>query len=144
MSLALKLAKEAAIRDEVPVGAVLVVDGKLQGWGRNQRESKNDILGHAELAAIRCASQNLDNWRLMRSTLYVTLEPCIMCTGALIQARVDRVVFGCRDVRMGGMRTLYALAEDPRLNHHIQVDEGLFADQAAELLRNFFDNKRMK
>jgi len=144
MSLAIKLAQEAALRNEVPVGAVLVVDGKLVGWGRNDRANQNNILGHAELLALQQASETLGNWRLRKSTLYVTLEPCIMCTGALIQARVDRVVFGCRDVKMGGMRSLYALAEDPRMNHRIRIDEGLMAEESSKILREFFDKLRMK
>ena len=142
MSLALRLAREASLRDEVPVGAVLVVEGKLVGWGRNDRAGRNNLLGHAELLALQNATETLGNWRLKRSTLYVTLEPCIMCTGALIQARLDRVVFGCRDVKMGGMRSLYALAEDPRMNHRIRVDEGLMAEESSQLLRDFFDRLR--
>lgn len=144
MSLALKLAREASLRGEVPVGAVLVVEGKIAGWGRNDRMSKNNILGHAELLALQQASETIQNWRLMRSTLYVTLEPCIMCTGALLQSRVNRVVFGCRDAKMGAVRSLYALAEDPRLNHRITIEEGIFAEESAALLRNFFENLRSR
>jgi tRNA(adenine34) deaminase len=144
MSLALRLARDAFGRDEVPVGAVLVVNGKLCGWGSNRRVEKNDILGHAEIEALQCGTENLGDWRLMRSTLYVTLEPCIMCTGALLQARVDRVVFGCRDPKAGAMRSLFALGEDPRLNHQIKVDEGVLAEESACLLRNFFDRLRKK
>lgn len=144
MSLALKLAREASLRGEVPVGAVLVVEGKIAGWGRNDRMSKNNILGHAELLALQQASETIQNWRLMRSTLYVTLEPCIMCTGALLQSRVNRVVFGCRDAKMGAVRSLYALAEDPRLNHCITIEEGIFAEESAALLRNFFENLRSR
>ena len=144
MSLALKLAREASLRGEVPVGAVLVVEGKIAGWGRNDRMSRNNILGHAELLALQQASETIQNWRLMRSTLYVTLEPCIMCTGALLQSRVNRVVFGCRDAKMGAVRSLYALAEDPRLNHRITIEEGIFAEESAALLRNFFENLRSR
>ncbi|MBQ9243352.1 MAG: tRNA adenosine(34) deaminase TadA [Proteobacteria bacterium] len=144
MSLALRLAREAFLRQEVPVGAVLVVEGKLCGWGNNRRMDGNQITGHAEINALNTASENLGNWRLMRSTLYVTLEPCIMCTGALLQARVDRVVFGCRDPKAGAMRSLFALANDPRLNHQIKVDEGVMADESARLLRDFFENLRTK
>ena len=144
MKLALRLAKDAAQMGEVPVGAVLVVEGKLSGWGCNRRMADNDVLGHAELLAIQTASKSVANWRMMRSTLYVTLEPCIMCTGALLQARIDRVVFGCRDANGGAMRSLYALGEDPRLNHRIKVDEGVLADDCARLLRDFFDKLRKK
>ena len=144
MNLALRLAKDAFERDEVPVGAVLVVNGKIFGWGSNRRMNGNDIAGHAEMICLQTASELLGNWRLMRSTLYVTLEPCIMCTGALLQARVDRVVFGCRDPKAGALRSLFALGEDPRLNHRIQVDEGVFADESAKLLRDFFEKLRKK
>ncbi len=144
MSLALRLARYAYVHDEVPVGAVLVVEGKICGWGSNRRMDGNHILGHAEIIALETASSLLGNWRLMRSTLYVTLEPCIMCTGALLQARVDRVVFGCRDPKAGAMRSLFALGEDPRLNHQIKIDEGVLADESASLLRSFFENIRKK
>ena len=144
MGLALRLARDAFERGEVPVGAVLVVEGKISGWGSNCRMAGNDILGHAEIVSLRTASETLENWRLKRSTLYVTLEPCIMCTGALLQARVDRVVFGCRDPKAGAMRSLYALGEDPRLPHRIKIDEGLMAEESATLLREFFDRRRSK
>ena len=144
MELALRLAKEAFDRDEVPVGAVLVVEGRICGWGSNRRVISNNILGHAEIISLQTASELLGNWRLMRSTLYVTLEPCIMCTGALLQARVDRVVFGCRDPKAGAKRSLVALGEDPRLNHRIKIDEGVMADESAKLLREFFDKLREK
>ena len=144
MGLALRLAQDAFKRGEVPVGAVLVVEGKISGWGSNCRMAGNDILGHAEIVSLRTASETLENWRLKRSTLYVTLEPCIMCTGALLQARVDRVVFGCRDPKAGAMRSLYALGEDPRLPHRIKIDEGLMAEESATLLREFFDRMRSK
>ena len=106
--------------------------------------TENDILGHAEIKALNTASHLLGSWRLLRSTLYVTLEPCIMCTGALLQARVDRVVFGCRDPKAGAMRSLFALGEDPRLNHRIQVDEGIMAEESSKLLRDFFEKLRAK
>ena len=144
MELALRLANDAFERDEVPVGAILVVDGRICGWGSNRRMAGNQILGHAEIISLQTASELLENWRLMRSTLYVTLEPCIMCTGALLQARVDRVVFGCRDPKAGAMRSLFALGEDPRLNHRIKVDEGILAEESADLLRRFFESKRKK
>ena len=142
MSLALRLAKDAFVRREVPVGAVLVVDGRICGWGSNRRMNDNRIIGHAEILALETASELLGNWRLMRSTLYVTLEPCIMCTGALLQARVDRVVFGCRDPKAGAMRSLFALGEDPRLNHRIKVDEGVLADECSNILHEFFEKLR--
>jgi tRNA(adenine34) deaminase len=142
MSLALRLAKDAFGRREVPVGAVLVVEGRICGWGSNRRMNDNQIIGHAEILALETASASLGDWRLMRSTLYVTLEPCIMCTGALLQARVDRVVFGCRDPKAGAMRSLFALGEDPRLNHRIKVDEGVLADECSNILHEFFEKLR--
>ena len=144
MSLALRLAKDAFARDEVPVGAVLVVEGRICGWGSNRRVNDNHIIGHAEIIALETAGTLLGNWRLMRSTLYVTLEPCIMCTGALLRARVDRVVFGCRDPKAGAMRSLFALGEDPRLNHRIKVDEGVLADECSQILHDFFEKIRSK
>ena len=142
MSLALALAESAFARGEVPVGAVLVVEGKLVGWGSNHRMEDGDVFGHAEVEALRVASESLGDWRFLRSTLYVTLEPCIMCTGALQQARVDRVVFGCRDPKAGALRSLFALGEDPRLPHRIRVEEGLMAEASSTLLRSFFDRLR--
>ncbi len=144
MSLALRLARDAFEHREVPVGAVLVVEGKIAGWGSNRRMDGNSITGHAEILALNTASESLGNWRLLRSTLYVTLEPCIMCTGALLQARVDRVVFGCRDPKAGAMRSLYALGEDPRLNHQIKIDEGVMADESSKILREFFEKIRLE
>ena len=144
MALALRLAKDAFVRREVPVGAVLVVEGRLCGWGSNRRMNDSSVVGHAEILALETASQSLENWRLMRSTLYVTLEPCIMCTGALLQARVDRVVFGCRDPKAGAMRSLFALSEDPRLAHRIKVDEGVLAQECSEILHDFFEKLRTK
>ena len=143
MELALRLARDASEHHEVPVGAVIVVEGKICGWGSNRRMNGN-VLGHAEIIALQTATEALGNWRLLRSTLYVTLEPCIMCTGALLQARVDRVVFGCRDPKGGAMRSLFALGEDPRLNHRIKVDEGVLEDESSRLLRDFFENLRTK
>lgn len=142
MGLALQLAREAYACGEIPVGAVLIVDGKIAGWGHNVRMMHHDPLGHAEIRAISCASEHIGNWQLRKSTLYVTLEPCIMCAGALLQARLDRVVFSARDPRAGALRSLFALAEDPRLPHRIRVDEGIFAEESSKLLKTFFEELR--
>lgn len=144
MALALEQAHKALQLSEVPVGAVVVSAGQVVGQGHNLREARQDVLGHAELLALQEASQALGSWRIPRSTLYVTLEPCIMCAGAILQARVDRVVFGCRDAKAGAVRSLYALLEDPRMNHRVQVIEGIEAEASQELLQRFFAQLRQK
>lgn len=145
MRLALTLAREAATQGDVPVGAVVVVDGRLIGWGHNTRAAEDTLLGHAELVALRAAEQRLGRWRLgPRSTLYVTLEPCPMCAGALLQARIERVVFGCRDPKAGALRSLYALAEDPRLPQRAEVTEGVLADACRDELTTFFAQLRRR
>jgi tRNA(adenine34) deaminase len=142
MALALEQARKAAQLGEVPVGAVVVSAGQVVGQAHNLREANQDVLGHAELLALREASRTLGSWRIPKSTLYVTLEPCIMCAGAILQARVDRVIFGCRDEKAGGARSLYALLEDPRMNHRVQVIEGIEAQACQELLQSFFADLR--
>ena len=142
MQLALRLAERAASQDEVPVGAVLVVRGQVLGWGFNRRERDQDPLGHAEVAAIQMAAQALGSWRMPRSTLYVTLEPCPMCAGAILQARIQRLVFGCRDPRAGAVRSLFALVDDPRLPHRTEVSEGLLEAPCKDILQAFFSNLR--
>lgn len=142
MELALELADEAARRGEVPVGAIVVASGQIIGRGHNRRESDHDPLGHAEMVAIAQASQALGSWRIPRSTLYVTLEPCPMCAGAILQARIERVVFGCRDPKAGAARSLFALLEDPRLPHRAQVIEGILEDPCRQRLVDFFEDLR--
>lgn len=142
MKRALELAKGAEARGEVPVGALIVKDGKLVSKGINRRESLHTPLGHAELIALHRASQKLGAWRLTGCTLYVTLEPCIMCSGALVQARVDRIVFGALDPKGGGTRSLYQICEDPRLNHCIEVTGEILAEESAQLLKDFFKKRR--
>ncbi len=144
MNLALHLAKGAAAQGEVPVGAVIVGDGTLLGWGANCRHAHGDVLGHAEIVALRAAANALKDWRIERSTVYVTLEPCIMCTGALLQARVARLVFACRDPKAGAVRSLFALGDDPRLPFRMQITEGLLGDESRHLLQSFFENLRKK
>jgi len=143
MMLALENARLAAGRGEVPVGAVVVADGQLIGWGCNDRKSTGAVLGHAELNALRMAAEALGDWRLpKKSTVYVTLEPCIMCAGALLQARVGRIVFGCRDPKFGALRSLYCLAEDPRQSHRAGVEEGVLKELCESGLQLFFENIR--
>jgi tRNA(adenine34) deaminase len=142
MNEALLLAEEAASLGEVPVGAVVVLDGRIIGRGANCRESSNDPTTHAEILAIRDAANHLGDWRLENTALYVTLEPCPMCAGAIINARIPRVVYGCADPKAGAVRTLYQLLEDPRLNHRAEVTVGIAEERAAALLRNFFAKLR--
>ena len=141
---ALSLADEAAAVGEVPVGCVVVCDGKVVGRGRNRREEDKDPLAHAELLALREASTTLDRWRLSGATLYVTLEPCFMCAGALVNARVDRVVFGAADPKAGAVGSLADVCRDPRLNHRLVVQGGVLGDECGDVLRRFFRARRDK
>lgn len=143
MERALELAKKAATLGEVPVGAVLVRDGKVIGEGWNLRETAKDPLQHAELMAIREAAKNSDAWRLSQTVLYVTLEPCLMCAGAIYQARIPRVVYGATDPKAGACGSLYKVHEDTRLNHRYLVQTGLLADQCSLILKEFFRQRRM-
>ena len=142
MQEAIDEAKAAGALGEVPVGAVVVVDGAIVGRGGNRRESAMDPTAHAEMIAIREAALAVGGWRLVGATLYVTQEPCPMCAGAIVNARIDRVVFGCDNPKAGAVRTLYRLLEDPRLNHRVQVDGGLLADECGRLLTSFFEDLR--
>jgi tRNA(adenine34) deaminase len=144
MRKALKLAAKAASRGEVPVGAVLVRKGQQLTIASNRREEWHTPLGHAELIVLQRASQNLKAWRLLGCTLYVTLEPCTMCAGALVQARVERVVFGALDPKGGGMHSLYQIGRDPRLNHQIEVISGVLEAECSQLLKDFFKNRRLE
>jgi tRNA(adenine34) deaminase len=142
MEAALALAGEAAADGEVPVGAVALFEGRVVGQGRNRREGANDPTAHAELLAVRAAAQALGRWRLTGVTVYVTLEPCAMCAGALVLARIDRLVFGADDPKAGAVGSLQDLSADPRLNHRFPVERGLLADRCSALLRDFFRARR--
>ena len=143
MQEALLLAAEAAARGDVPVGAVCVFDGKVVGRGANRREADGDPTAHAEILAIRQATQQVaQGWRLDGVTLYVTQEPCPMCAGAIINARIARVVFGCRNPKAGAARSLYQLLDDPRLNHRAAITEGILATECAQALTTFFAKLR--
>jgi tRNA(adenine34) deaminase len=146
MHLALEEAQVAALRGEVPVGCVLVEDERevVLGRGHNLRELLRDPTAHAEVVALRAAAVERGAWRLDGVTAYVTLEPCAMCAGALVNARVGRVVYGCDDPRAGALRSLYRLGEDPRLNHRYEVTAGVLADEGAALLRAFFQRLRSR
>jgi tRNA(adenine34) deaminase len=144
MQQALALAREAEALGEVPVGAVAVHEGRIVGTGFNRREVDRSPLAHAELLALDAAARALGAWRLTGVTLYVTLEPCAMCAGALVQSRVTRLVFGARDPKAGAVGSLYNLAEEPRHNHRLQVMSGILADESRLLLKGFFERLREK
>ena len=144
MQQALALAREAAALGEVPVGAVAVHEGQIIGSGFNRREVDRNPLAHAELLALDAACKARDAWRLTGVTLYVTLEPCAMCAGALVQSRVTRLVFGAMDPKAGAVGSLYNLAEEPRHNHRLQVTSGILADESRLLLKTFFERLREK
>lgn len=144
MQQALALAREAAGLGEVPVGALAVHDGKVIGMGFNRREIDCDPLAHAEMFAMDAAAKTLCAWRLTGVTLYVTLEPCAMCAGALIQSRVTRLVFGTMDPKAGAVGSLYNLVEDPRHNHRLLVTSGIMADECRQVLKDFFGRLRTK
>ena len=138
MGAAFREAVKAGDRGEVPIGAVVVRDGKVIGRGHNQREGKQDPAAHAELIAIRRAAKRTGNWRLTGTTLYVTLEPCIMCMGLILLARIGRVVFGCHDPKGGAAGSLYDLSDDRRLNHRVELRSGVREAECATLLSDFF------
>jgi tRNA(adenine34) deaminase len=143
MGLALAEAAAAALEGEVPIGCVVVDEaGRVVGRGRNRREQLRDVSAHAEFEALRGAAKVCRSWRLPGATVYATLEPCVMCAGALQQARVKRVVYGCDDPKAGGLVSLYSLGDDARLNHRFPVTRGVLAAEAATLLRAFFDTLR--
>jgi tRNA(adenine34) deaminase len=140
---ALELARDAERGGEVPVGAVVVLDGRLIGRGRNSPITRNDPTAHAEILALREAAAATSNYRLEGATMYATLEPCVMCAGALVAARVSRLVFGARDLRFGGVRSKFRLADCDVLNHRIQIVEGVLGAECAELMQRFFDSRRL-
>ena len=145
MDQALALAEEAAAAGEIPVGAVVVDrDGNIIGRGRNRRESADDPLGHAELIAIAEAARTLGDWRLEATTMVVTLEPCAMCAGALVNARVERLIFGAYDPKAGFCGSLGNLVQDPRLNHRLEVIGGFEEDRSRALLQRFFQQLRKR
>ena len=136
---------EAAMRaGEVPIGCVIIHEptGRVIGRGHNRREADVDPTAHAEIVALRQAAGELGHWRLIDCVLVVTLEPCPMCAGAIVNARIPRLIYGCADPKAGAVRTLYRLCEDDRLNHQVLVHEGVLAEECAEILREFFRQQR--
>ena len=143
MRMALELADRAARLGEVPVGAVLVENGRVISSGFNLRESANDPTAHAEMQAIREASTQLKRWRLFNTTLYVTLEPCPMCAGALVQARIPRVVFGCFDPKAGACGSLMNILQDSRMNHRVEIESRCLEEACGDMLKRFFTGLRV-
>ena len=144
MRLAIEEARKAEALGEVPIGAVIVKDGEVIARAHNLRETSQNAVTHAELSAIQEACQETGSWRLEETTLYVTLEPCPMCSGAILQSRIPRVVYGARDPKGGCVDSLYRLLNDPRFNHECEVTEGVLADECGAILTNFFRSLREK
>ena len=142
MRKAMELAKEAATRNEVPIGALLVSDGQVIGKGWNRMITAGDPTAHAEIVALRNAAAKLGNYRLPGATLYVTVEPCTMCAGALVHARIERLVFGAREPRAGAVRSSARVLDNPGLNHRVEVVEGVLAGECGELMTRFFQGRR--
>jgi len=139
MLLALELAQEAADKGEVPVGAVIVDStGAIIGRGANRREQDNSPIAHAEILAINAAAKTIGSWRLTGCTLYVTLEPCPMCAGAILNARIPKLVYGTADPKAGAVNSLYTLLSDSRLNHRVDISSGMLADDCGQILTDFF------
>ncbi len=142
MRIALDLAREAESAGEVPVGAIVVLDGQVIGRGRNSPISLSDPTAHAEMLALREAAASIGNYRLEGAWLYCTLEPCVMCAGALVAARISRLIFGVRDLRFGGVRSKFRLADSDVLNHRVEIVEGVLAAECARLMKTFFESRR--
>ena len=144
MRTALAAAERATLSGEVPVGAVVVVGGEVIAVAHNQRETQNDPTAHAEIVALRAAAAALNSWRLVDADLYVTMEPCPMCAGAIVNARVRRLIYGCDDPKAGAVRTLFQLLDDQRLNHRVEVLPGVLAAESSALLKSFFSRLRLR
>ena len=142
MRAALAEAETAASEGEVPVGAVVIVNGEIVATGRNCSVGKSDPSGHAEIVALRAAGANSGNYRLPDATLYVTLEPCVMCTGAIVQSRIKRVVFGAYDKKAGALGSVEDLSDSRAFNHRFEINGGVLADDSTSLLKHFFESRR--
>jgi len=142
MRLALQQAQQAQVEDEVPVGAIILNQDRIIAAAYNQREQLHDPTAHAEMIAITQAAEAIGDWRLEHCTMYVTLEPCPMCAGAIIQSRIPRIVYGATDPKAGAVTSLYSLLTDTRLNHTVQVTGGVLAEDCGMILTNFFRSKR--
>ena len=142
MKLAIEQAEIAEENGDVPIGAVIVYQGQIVGKAYNQRQQLADPTAHAEIIALTQAAEAVGNWRLEGCTMYVTLEPCCMCAGALVNARIDRLVYGCDDPKAGAVKSLYNIVTDGRLNHRVEVTSGVMADECGKLLQEFFQRRR--
>ncbi len=142
MRAALAEAETAASEGEIPVGAIVIVNGEIVATGRNCSVGKSDPSGHAEIVALRAAGANSGNYRLPDATLYVTLEPCVMCTGAIVQSRIKRVVFGAYDKKAGALGSVEDLSDSRAFNHRFEINGGVLADESASLLKQFFESRR--
>jgi tRNA(adenine34) deaminase len=142
MREALELARAAATANEVPVGAVIAIGEEIVGRGGNSPIARNDPTAHAEILALREAAARIGNYRLEEATLYCTLEPCVMCAGALVAARIQRLVFGARDLRFGGVRSKFRIADSELLNHSVEIIEGVLAADCVQILKEFFEKRR--
>jgi tRNA(adenine34) deaminase len=144
MKLAIQQAQIAAENGDVPIGAVIVYKNQIIGKAYNQREQLKDPTAHAEIIALTQAASFIESWRLHDCTIYVTLEPCPMCAGALVLARMDRLVYGCDDPKTGACKSLYNIVQDERLNHRLEVTGGVLADECSRLLQEFFQRRRFE
>ena len=142
MQIAIEQARIAEENGDVPIGAVIVYQNQIIGKAYNQREQLQDPTAHAEIIALTQAAAFLESWRLIDCTIYVTLEPCCMCAGALVLARIDRLVYGCDDPKTGAVKSLYNIVQDERLNHCLEVTSGVLANECSELLQDFFKRRR--
>ncbi|KGR73340.1 tRNA adenosine(34) deaminase TadA [Streptococcus phocae subsp. salmonis] len=142
MTEALNEAKKSLEKNEIPIGCVIVKDGQIIGRGHNAREERQQAVMHAEIMAINEANAHEGNWRLLETTLFVTIEPCVMCSGAIGLARIPRVIFGAANPKFGGATSLYEILTDERLNHRVQVESGLLAKECAQMMQTFFRQRR--
>lgn len=142
MRLALVEAQKAFVLGEVPIGAIIVMDGEVVAVGHNMREAWNDATAHAEVVAIKAACEKLNRWRLSGATLYVTIEPCPMCAGALVMSRVDRVVYGSTDAKAGAVESIFNIVNHQALNHRLEVTSGVLEDECRNLMKKFFKERR--
>lgn len=142
MRLALVEAQKAFVLGEVPIGAIIVIDGEVVAVGHNMRETWNDATAHAEVVAIKAACEKLNRWRLSGATLYVTIEPCPMCAGALVMSRVDRVVYGSTDAKAGAVESIFNIVNHQALNHRLEVTSGVLEDECRNLMKKFFKERR--
>ncbi|MGI5911957.1 MAG: tRNA adenosine(34) deaminase TadA [Syntrophomonadaceae bacterium] len=143
MKKALALAQEARENQEIPVGAVIVINSEIIAQARNEKEARGDATAHAEILALRRASQRIGHWRLTDATMYVTLEPCCMCAGAMVQARLRRLVYGAYDPKAGAAGSVLDLLDHPALNHRVITKSGVMADECEQILKDFFNSKRI-